>query len=65
MSEKRTLPIEAVLVLVVAAVWAVLAAVYALSPSLGMPGYVRVWGAGALVFLALAVPLSRCRRPPA
>lgn len=54
--------VEAVLILVVAAVWAILAAVYALSPSLGMPGYVRVWGAGAVVFLVLAVPLLRRRK---
>lgn len=58
---KRALPIEAVLVLVVAIVWAILAAVYALSPSLGMPGYVRVWGAGAAVFFILALPLLRRR----
>lgn len=38
----------------IVAVWAVLAAVYALVPSLGMPGYVRVWGGGAIVFLVLA-----------
>ncbi|MDR6773762.1 hypothetical protein [Azospirillum sp. BE72] len=38
----------------IVAVWAVLAAVYAMVPSLGMPGYVRVWGGGAVVFLALA-----------
>lgn len=38
----------------IVAVWAVLAAVYALVPSLGMPGYVRVWGGGAVVFLVLA-----------
>lgn len=56
---KRALPVEAVLVLVVAIVWAILAAVYALSPSLGMPGYVRVWGAGAAVFFILALPLLR------
>jgi hypothetical protein len=42
------------LVVVIAAVWAVLAAVYALVPSLGMPGYVRVWGGGAVLFLVLA-----------
>lgn len=58
----KSLPVEAVLVLVVAVVWAILVAVYALSPSLGMPGYVRVWGAGAVVFLGLAVPLLRRRR---
>lgn len=61
MTQKR-IPIEAVLVLVVAVVWAVLAAVYQLSPSLGMPGYVRVWGAGAVVFFALAIPLIRFAR---
>ncbi|CAO3403935.1 hypothetical protein [Azospirillum palustre] len=42
------------LVVAIAAVWAVLAAVYALVPSLGMPGYVRVWGGGAVLFLGLA-----------
>ena len=42
------------LVVVIAAVWAVLAAVYALVPSLGMPGYVRVWGGGAVLFLGIA-----------
>ncbi len=41
----------------IVAVWAVLAAVYAMVPSLGMPGYVRVWGGGAVVFLALAAIL--------
>ena len=59
---QRRMPIEAVLVLVIALVWAVLAAVYELSPSLGMPGYVWVWGAGALVFVALAIPLLRYGR---
>lgn len=42
------------LVVAIAAVWAALAAVYALVPSLGMPGYVRVWGGGAVLFLLLA-----------
>ncbi|TBW34853.1 hypothetical protein EYW49_17285 [Siculibacillus lacustris] len=58
----RRLPIEGVLVLAVAGVWAILAAVYQLSPSLGMPGYVRVWGAGAVVFLVLGGLLLRRRR---
>jgi multisubunit Na+/H+ antiporter MnhB subunit len=53
---------ELVLALSIAAVWAALAAVYALSPDLGMPGYVRVWGAGALLFLALAAILIRAWR---
>jgi hypothetical protein len=42
------------LTLAIVAAWAGLAAVYALVPSLGMPGYVRVWGGGALLFLVLA-----------
>lgn len=49
------------LIVVIALTWAVLAAVYQLSPSLGMPGYVRVWGVGALVFLALAAAATRYR----
>ena len=48
---------ELLLLLAVAVVWLVLAAVYALAPGLGMPGYARVWGAGALIFLVLAVML--------
>lgn len=55
----RRISLEGVLVLSVAVVWAILAAVYHLSPSLGMPGYVRVWGAGAVVFLALTLLLFR------
>jgi hypothetical protein len=57
----QKIPLEAALVLGVALVWAILAAVYYLSPALGMPGYVRVWGAGALVFMALAIPLLRLK----
>ena len=53
------------LVVVIAAVWAVLAAVYALVPSLGMPGYVRVWGGGAVLFLILAgVLVAVSRKAP-
>lgn len=51
------------LTLAIVAVWAALAAVYAFVPSLGMPGYVRVWGGGAVVFLLLAgVLLASGRR---
>lgn len=46
----------------IVAVWAALAAVYALVPSLGMPGYVRVWGGGAVVFLVLAGVLAAVGR---
>ncbi len=50
------------LVVAIAAVWAALAAVYALVPSLGMPGYVRVWGGGAVLFLGLAGMLAAVGR---
>ncbi len=50
------------LILLVFLVWAALALVYALVPSLGMPGYVRVWGAGSLLFLGLAGLLISARR---
>lgn len=45
---------ELVLLVSVAVVWIALAAVYALAPGLGMPGYARVGRAGAGIFLALA-----------
>lgn len=49
---------------IVFAVWALLAAAYALVPMLAMPDAARVWGAGAAVFFALAtwVALRRRRR---
>ncbi|KAA0676007.1 hypothetical protein [Roseomonas genomospecies 6] len=52
------------LTLAIVTVWAGLAAVYAFVPSLGMPGYVRVWGGGAIVFLALAGVLIAFRKRP-
>lgn len=48
---------ELLLLCGVVIVWFVLAGVYALVPGLDMPGYARVWGAGAAVFLALAATL--------
>ena len=48
---------EFLLLLGVVVVWSILAAVYALVPGLDMPGYARVWGAGAIVFLGLAATL--------
>lgn len=48
---------ELLLLLGVAVVWSILAAVYAFAPGLGMPGYARVWGAGAAVFLILTATL--------
>ena len=50
------------LIAITGAVWAALAAIYALVPSLGMPGYIRVWGAGALLFLGLAALLAAARK---
>jgi hypothetical protein len=50
------------LILAVAMVWAVLAGVYAVAPWGDMIGYARVWGFGALLFLALAGLLLRRKR---
>ena len=50
------------LVLSIAVVWAALALVYALAPWADMIGYARVWGAGAVLFLGLAVLLGRAGR---
>jgi membrane protein implicated in regulation of membrane protease activity len=43
------------LFVVVFAVWAALAVLYAAVPMFHMPGYAGVWGWGAVIFLALAV----------
>ena len=53
---------EVLLLLGTAIVWSALAAVYALAPGLGMPGYARVWGSGAVVFLILALILVNAAR---
>lgn len=53
---------ELLLLVGVAVVWSALAAVYALAPGLGMPGYARVWGAGAAIFLALAATVWMASR---
>lgn len=42
------------LIVLVAAIWAALAALYAFVPMFNMPGSALVWGSGALVFLCLA-----------
>lgn len=47
------------LVIPVTLVWALLAAVYAFVPSLDMPGYARVWGTGAVLFLGLGLLLLK------
>jgi multisubunit Na+/H+ antiporter MnhB subunit len=53
---------DEVLLGIVVVVWAALATVYAVAPGLGMPGYARVWGAGAAVFLTLVLILRKVRR---
>jgi hypothetical protein len=47
---------------IVFVVWALLAAAYALVPMFDMPAAARVWGAGAVIFLALAVWIARRAR---
>jgi cytochrome c oxidase subunit IV len=42
------------LLLIVFAVWAALALLYATVPMFHMPGYASVWGIGSVIFLALA-----------
>ncbi len=49
------------LLVIVSAVWAALALVYATVPALHMPGYATVWGGGAVVFLVLAVAIGAAR----
>lgn len=60
---------DAWLIASVSVVWAVLAALYALVPLFQMPGSTQVWGAGALIFVALAILIvaveARGRRRPA
>ncbi len=42
------------LILLVCAIWAVLAAAYAFVPMLDMPGSALLWGTGAVIFAGLA-----------
>jgi hypothetical protein len=49
------------LFVVVFAVWAALALLYAFVPMFHMPGYAGVWGWGALIFLLLAVLVCSSR----
>jgi O-antigen/teichoic acid export membrane protein len=47
------------LIVIVAAVWALLALAYALAPWSGLIGYAWVWGFGAALFLVLGLALRR------
>lgn len=46
--------LDLVLVTLVAAVWLLLAALYALVPAFAMPGAALLWGTGGIAFAALA-----------
>ncbi len=50
------------LIALVALVWSVLAAAYALVPALDMPGSALVWGIGAALFWTLAILVARAER---
>lgn len=56
---------DSLLLLLIVGVWLLLAAIYAFVPGLGMPGYARVWGGGAVVFLVLAGLVWRAGRQSA
>lgn len=49
---------DARLIGLVAVVWVALAALYAFVPLFHMPGSAQVWGAGALIFMALAILIA-------
>lgn len=53
---------DMVLMAVVFVVWAVLAVLYATVPMLSMPGFAVVWGAGAVIFLLLALLIGAATR---
>jgi hypothetical protein len=47
------------LIVLVSAIWAALAAAYALVPMLDMPGSALLWGSGAVIFAGLAALIIR------
>lgn len=49
---------DIVLLVVVSAVWVVLAVLYATVPMFAMPGYASVWGVGSVIFLLLAAVIA-------
>jgi hypothetical protein len=57
--KEQKMKFDLALVIIVAAVWALLASAYALAPWEGMIGYAWVWGFGALLFAGLALLLRR------
>jgi hypothetical protein len=53
---------DTIIIALVAAVWAVLALLYATLPALDMPGAALVWGAGAALFALLAAAMAAAER---
>lgn len=53
---------DTLLIAAVAVVWTVLALLYAFVPMLDMPGAALIWGAGAVVFLALTTAIAAAER---
>ena len=53
---------DAALIGIVFIVWAALALLYGFVPMFGMPGSALVWGAGAILFLALAAVIVAADR---
>ncbi len=50
---------DVTLIGIVFLVWAALAIMYATIPMIYMPASIRVWGAGAVMFLVLAAVIAR------
>ena len=50
---------DVALIGIVFLVWAVLTIMYATIPMIYMPSSIRVWGAGAVMFLVLAAVIAR------
>jgi hypothetical protein len=54
--------LDLALVLLVAAVWLLLAAAYALVPMLAMPGAALLWGSGGILFALFAWRIRAAER---
>ena len=50
------------LIALTAAVWGVLALLYAFVPMLNMPGSALIWGSGAAVFIGLTALIIRAEK---
>ncbi len=61
-SNVRALSTDTGIVLLVAAIWLSIAIIYRVVPMIDMPAGERVWGASALVFLALMLWIYAAER---